>query len=57
MKLNVEHWKPFKVGGLFTLYNGKGITKEEIDCNPGSFPAVHLPKRSISEYETSRLPI
>lgn len=40
MKLNVEHWKPFKVGGLFTLYNGKGITKEEIDCNPGSFPAV-----------------
>lgn len=40
MKLNTENWKPFKVSDIFTLHNGSGITKEEIECNQGDFTAV-----------------
>lgn len=38
--LGVESWKPFKLSEIFTLYNGIGITKEEIECNKGDFTAV-----------------
>ncbi len=38
--LDVDLWKPFKVKDIFNLYNGIGITKEEIECNQGDFPAV-----------------
>lgn len=40
MKLNISDWKPFPAADIFFLYNGSGITKEEIEDNPGSFPAV-----------------
>ena len=39
-KLNIDNWEEFKVSGLFTLLNGKGITKEEIEENSGTFVAV-----------------
>lgn len=38
--LNVKEWKSFKIGNVFTMKNGKGITKKEIDENAGTFPAV-----------------
>lgn len=38
--LGVESWKPFKVNDIFKLYNGKGITKEEIEYNQGDFIVV-----------------
>ncbi|MBR0540731.1 MAG: restriction endonuclease subunit S [Clostridia bacterium] len=40
MNLNVSDWKPFRVGRLFTMFNGKGITQEEIADNEGGFIAV-----------------
>lgn len=40
MKLSIEKWESFKVSDLFYLYNGSGITKEEIENNPGDFPAI-----------------
>lgn len=40
MNLDIQNWKPFKVGRLFTMMNGKGITQEEIEENPGDFIAV-----------------
>lgn len=40
MKLTDIEWRPFTVGKLFNLYNGKGITKEEIECNSGELIAV-----------------
>lgn len=39
-ELNINSWEEFKVSDLFTLLNGKGITKEEIEENKGSFVAV-----------------
>ena len=39
-ELDLDNWEEFKVSGLFTLLNGKGITKEEIEENKGSFVAV-----------------
>lgn len=39
-ELDVGNWEEFKVSGLFTLLNGKGITKEEIEENSGTFVAV-----------------
>lgn len=39
-ELDVNNWEEFKVSGLFTLLNGKGITKEEIEENSGTFVAV-----------------
>lgn len=38
--LDFSGWSEFKVGELFDIYNGKGITQEEIDCNPGTLNAV-----------------
>lgn len=40
LSLNIKEWKSFKVGSVFTIKNGKGITQEEIDDNTGAFPAV-----------------
>lgn len=40
MKINISEWKPFTVSSIFFLYNGKGITKEEIDCNSGELIAI-----------------
>ena len=40
MNLNIAEWKPFTVGQVFNIYNGAGITKEEIECNQGDFIAV-----------------
>ena len=38
--LNIYSWKSFQIKKIFTLMNGKGITQEEIDENPGDFAAV-----------------
>lgn len=38
--LGVDSWKPFKVRDIFKMYNGVGITKEEIEDNQGDFIAV-----------------
>lgn len=35
-----DEWKEFKVKELFDIVNGKGITQEEIEQNPGCFVAV-----------------
>lgn len=40
MDLNVNEWKPFLVSDLFDVYNGKGLTKEEIENNQGNLEAV-----------------
>jgi len=38
--LEIEKWKSFKVGRILTIFNGKGITTDEIEENPGTFNAV-----------------
>ena len=40
LELNLNDWKEFKIGNLFDLYNGKGITQEEIDDNQGTLNVV-----------------
>ncbi len=40
MNLKIDSWKPFYVSQIFFLYNGKGITKGEIEDNPGNLFAV-----------------
>lgn len=40
MNLDVKNWKPFYISDIFTIRNGKGITKEEIENNPGDLTAV-----------------
>ncbi len=40
MKLNISSWKPFLAFDIFSLYNGSGITKEEIEDNPGGIAAI-----------------
>ena len=40
MKLDTSEWKAFKIGDVFVIHNGKGITKEEIENNPGALTAV-----------------
>ena len=40
MSLNIESWKPFRIGEVFNIFNGKGVTQEEIEANPGDFPTV-----------------
>ncbi len=40
MNLDLSNWKPFQVGSIFTIFNGKGITQEEIADNEGDFIAV-----------------
>lgn len=46
MNLNFFNWMPFKLSDIFHLYNGAGITKEEIECNPGDFVAVQSGEES-----------
>lgn len=38
--LKIDEWKEFFVGDIFEIYNGRFITKEEIEENPGDFCAV-----------------
>lgn len=38
--LDIDKWGKFKISSIFTIYNGKGITKVEIEENPGNFNAV-----------------
>lgn len=38
--LDVTKWKEFKVSSILSVYNGKGITKEEIEENIGDFTVV-----------------
>lgn len=40
MMLDFSKFKPFKVSDILQIYNGKGITKEEIEENIGDFNAV-----------------
>lgn len=40
MNLDISQWKEFKVSSIFTIHNGKGITKEEIEDNEGDFTVV-----------------
>ena len=40
MNLDIISWKDFVVNELFEIINGKGITSEEIEDNPGDFEAV-----------------
>lgn len=40
MNLDINSWKSFQVGKIFTMLNGKGITQEEIADNEGDFIAV-----------------
>ena len=39
-QLDIESWQEFLVSDIFEIHNGKFITKEEIDENPGDFCAV-----------------
>lgn len=39
-ELGIDGWKEFTVGDLFDVINGRGITQEEIEQNPGDFVAV-----------------
>lgn len=38
--IDMSTWKEFTVSDLFMIINGKGITSEEIEDNPGDFEAV-----------------
>lgn len=40
MKIDMTDWVNFTVADLFEIINGKGITTEEIENNPGNFEAV-----------------
>ena len=40
MNLDITQWKEFKLSSIFTIHNGKGITKEEIEENAGDFTVV-----------------
>lgn len=40
MNLDIKKWKDFKVSSIFTIHNGKGITKEEIEENTGDLTVV-----------------
>lgn len=40
MKIDMTDWKAFLVDDVFDIINGKGITTEEIENNPGNLEAV-----------------
>lgn len=40
LPLKVEEWGEFRVGDLFEIVNGSGITKEEIEDHPGELKAI-----------------
>lgn len=39
-KIDTSEWKEFRVGDIFKIINGKGITKEELFSHPGDIVAV-----------------
>ena len=39
-KCNIHKWKEYKVGQLFDIFNGKGITKFEISNHTGTIPTI-----------------
>lgn len=38
--INSSEWMEYRVGDLFEIINGKGITQDEIESNPGTLKAV-----------------
>ena len=40
LPLDITTWKEFRLSQILTLKNGKGITSEEIEMNPGSLKAI-----------------
>ncbi|WP_368886361.1 restriction endonuclease subunit S [Rothia mucilaginosa] len=40
MKIDMSSWKNFLLEDIIEIINGKGITSEEIENNPGTFEAV-----------------
>ena len=38
--LEIDKWKEFQVKDILDIYNGKGITQQEIEDNPGNFVVV-----------------
>ena len=41
MSLNTEHWKKFRISDIFCPFiNGRGITEQEIEDNPGKLAAI-----------------
>ncbi len=38
--MKIDNWKPYKIKEILKIYNGKGITQEEIEENPGTFIVV-----------------
>ena len=38
--IDFSQFKKFKIANILKIYNGKGITKEEIEDNPGDFNAI-----------------
>ena len=40
IKTEIQKWRKFLFSEIFTIHNGKGITKEEVEEFPGDFAAV-----------------
>lgn len=40
MNLNINEWKDYRIGDIFDIYNGKGITQEEVEENAGRLTVV-----------------
>lgn len=40
MNLDISNWETFLISDIFHIFNGKGITLEEIDENPGEMFAI-----------------
>ena len=40
MSLGIDKWREFKISAILSIHNGKGITTEEIEENPGDLNAV-----------------
>ena len=40
IKLNINNWKEFNLSKILSIRNGKGITTEEVESNPGNLKAV-----------------
>ena len=40
MELNVREWKEFKLSSIMNVFNGKGLTDDEIVENKGFLPAI-----------------
>ena len=40
IELEINKWEEFKISSILSIQNGKGITKEEIEDNPGDFTVV-----------------